>query len=260
MTDAGVAQRGRVRRRRFEILERQHALEPGQCFVPAATHQRAHAQIVERAHLLEPVAGRRGPRDDIVQSGLGLRPLAEPHPELAVEPRDVELNLARVRRHAPRGVERRDRVSETILTALHERFEILLTRAKGLEGRPLRQRSADEGQPLVRLMLQKEDFSAQESKPPIPRRAGFGERHAALGASARVGQLASLHRELRVFKRGRKPALGVARAGTHGGEREEKSDPMLNQLATTEDTADAWEKPCSRLGLGLRVPGVHRGR
>ena len=137
VTDAGVAQRRRVDRQRLEILERQHALEPRQRLVPACS---GPARPCRDRSARAPVETGRRPAAAAATTSfsrdLGLRPLSEPHSELPVEPGDIELDLTGVRRDAPRGVERGERVGETILAALNEGLEIFLARAKRSRTRP----------------------------------------------------------------------------------------------------------------------------
>ena len=115
VADARVAQRCAVDRQRFEVLERRaRARKRGQRLVPASANDRAHAEIVQRARLLKAVARGRGRGDERHSAAtLRVRPLAEPHPELAVEPGDVELDVARSWRQAASGFQCDQRIGRT---------------------------------------------------------------------------------------------------------------------------------------------------
>src|SRR5262249_10440851 len=121
--------------------------------------------------------------------------------ELAVEPGDFERKIARRGAGAASGVERREGVSDAILRELQARFEILLPRAHAVERGAVWHRRRHQPGDLRRLVEKQQDLAAIETERPCPFGPGWGQREAALGEHARLGELAAAHGGLRRVER-----------------------------------------------------------
>ena len=212
VADSGVAQRRGVNREGFEILEREHALESRQRLIPTGANDAAHSKVVEGPGLLKAVASGRGAGCHRIEPRFRLGPSPETHPELAIEPGHVELNVARVGGKAASHFERVERALEPAFAALNQRSEKLLPRPKRVERRAGRQRRRDERRGLGGIMLEEGNFTTQKPEGPAPCGLGRGLRDAAVGERLGRRQLAAPYREPRLVKERGKLPLAVSRA------------------------------------------------
>ena len=186
-----------------EIVERQHALEPGQCLAVVAANDESHAKVVEREHLAVTIVPFSGAGHRALEPGLGLVRSSEAEKNLAGQNAGIDAHVVGIRRQRLRRVSRDQSVCELAASHVKPRADIAIARAQPGEALGVGKLRLEKTAGAFQVGLADQDFGSEETRLVCPQRSRHGIQRRLDAIDGRQGLVdgAAAHRLPRRFER-----------------------------------------------------------